>query len=518
MQKIVKRGTGGVPVAPIRRREAHGASVHYADAPSKRPRTQPGAESSTPSSRTSTNSDPFALIPQFDPTKHGRKAIRVEAPHFQARAHFISTCANFVSKDGSLMENKLRELEVDNPNFSFLTMPEDGTHPDGQNYSQLMEHIYYRWRIYAFCQGDGFNVWNTKPFMMVRPNGNFWIPPVLNQQAAQREEHERKMREESIERSKKQRRRRGVTGRQIEQARGPDGSARLTREEVDQLNILIRKKLCASRDAICEAMAFCFEKSGAAKQIAKMLKEVLLEDENSHPGISIETRVARLFLLSDVLFNSQQPGVRNAFLYRDAIERMAPDVFASLGKHRSCATIGRMTRNKLSTAVSAVLCAWTNWSVYNPTFLDELHARFEGKEIINEEETQDSKGNDQVEDSPEREGMNAIAVKVIPEKQRGDWTTVNHEQEENDDNLKADSVDFAPKDDPPEKRYENQRSGSKAYGINAYEDRKEGGEVDGEALEDDDLDGEALEEDDLEVELDEGELDGEVLEEGDLCC
>ena len=113
-------------------------------------------------------------------------------------------------------------------------------------------------------------------------------------------------------------------------------------------------------------------------KLPTLLQELLVDNG---PGVSVDTRIARLYLLSDVLYNSQQPGVRNAFLYRDAIERMAPDVFASLGKHGNNGKIGRMTFLKLKTAVSSILSAWTNWSVYNPAFIDELEARFDGREV-----------------------------------------------------------------------------------------------------------------------------------------
>lgn len=146
----------------------------------------------------------------------------------------------------------------------------------------------------------------------------------------------------------------------------------MDREKFDKL----MRRLCASQECICEAMAFCFDKSGAAKQISDLLRQSLLEDG---PGFCVDTRIARLYLLSDVLFNSQQPGVRNAFRYRDAIEAMAPSVFASMGKHGN-GEAGRMTMNKLSLAVHGVLNAWTKWSVYNSIFIDELTAKFEGRE------------------------------------------------------------------------------------------------------------------------------------------
>jgi U2-associated protein SR140 len=171
-------------------------------------------------------------------------------------------------------------------------------------------------------------------------------------------------------------------------------------------------------------MAYCFEKSGAAKQIANLLRELLVD--NGPPGVSVDTRIARLYLLSDVLYNSQQPGVRNAFLYRDAIERMAPDVFASLGKHGN-GKIGRMTFMKLKTAVSSILSAWTNWSVYNPTFIDELEVRFYCREVAPSAKS----SNDTAEKSsspPPNDTDHADDVPVAETatvlKPRGDWKEV----------------------------------------------------------------------------------------------
>jgi U2-associated protein SR140 len=126
------------------------------------------------------------------------------------------------------------------------------------------------------------------------------------------------------------------------------------------------------------------------------------------------------------LYNSQQPGVRNAFLYRDAIERMAPDVFASLGKHGN-GKIGRMTFMKLKTAVSSILSAWTNCSVYNPTFIDELEARFYCREVAPSAKS----ANDTAEKSlspPPNDTDHADDVPVGETatvlKPRGDWKEV----------------------------------------------------------------------------------------------
>jgi hypothetical protein len=258
---------------------------------------------------------------------------------------------------------------------------------------------------------------------------------------------------------------------------GSQGGALLTEYELEEFHCLTRRELCAARDPICKAMAFCFEKSGAAKHIADMLKDLVME---STPEISLGIRVARLYLISDVLYNSQQPGVRNAFLYRDAIERMAPDVFTSLGKHGD-GKIGRITMNKLSVAVSTVLDAWTNWSVYNPTFLDELHARFEGREIKNESTASiqmlhhDEKPTTIKEEAHQKGQViestidNADSIRTTPQ---GDWTTLTS----------GDDIDLDNADD-----------------------------VDGECIDENDIDGEGIDESEVDGEfIDDAELDGGV--------
>ena len=254
--------------------------------------------------------------------------------------------------------------------------------------------------------------------------------------------------------------------------RPADGNWELDPDDLADFHTLTRRQLCASRKSICEAMAFCFEHSNASDQISNLLEELLLER-----NCSVETCVARLYLLSDVLFNSQQPGIKNAFRYRDAIEKMAPAVFSSLGQHSDAAR-GRMTRHKIQLAIRAVLAAWTNWSVFDPSFLDELEARFDGREIIKptpvKEDTEDD-GDEEVEEKEETE--------VIILSARGDWTDVNEGDESAVKQLEQEVSDSQhnPKEEPSETAMQLTES-------TALDDS----DIDGDPLEDGDLDQEGL--------------------------
>lgn len=404
----------------------------------------------------------------FLPALHAESAIRVNLPKDKDRFHFISTIASFIAKDGSQLERKLMAQEGGNPQYSFLVMNSAKTE------AQRDEHIFYRWRVYSFCQGDTFSNWRTEPFVMFHPNGRYWIPPPLDRLAsskerAESEEKKEKMRKEKDQRvenrgtEKVQGKKEFLTGRQIERARNNrrmgnrrnpnwDGGTTLSTADRDRFNFLVRKNLSISRQTICSAMAFCFEKSGAAHEISALLKETLMDDS---PHITVDMRIARLYLMSDILFNSQQPGVRNAFMYRDALEKMAPEIFTSLGRHGS-GQVGRMTMNKLRTAVSTVLGAWTEWSVYNPAFLDELEARFSGKEI-KREEPQDNPSAEEINTATtETEKVVEEQAEVIIKQARGDWTEVA--EDESDDEERSES-DSSQSDGSNENRYNRDHQG-----------------------------------------------------------
>jgi U2-associated protein SR140 len=360
----------------------------------------------------------------YDPELHATTAIRIEPLVDKSRFHFVSRVASYVAKDGVDFEKRLVEEEGKNPLFSFLTL-ENATE------QQRIENLFYRWRVYSFSQGDSYWTWRTEPFAMFHPRGRFWIPPPLDEEAAAQDREALAGSEHGQKQLTENRRKREYrTGRQFELARSirrkgrgqpGENSTRLSAEDVVQFDTLVRNELSISRESICRAMAFCFDKCLAAAEVSNLLKEALLDDS---PAIVMDVRIARLYLLSDILFNSQQPGVRNAFMYRSTIESMAPEIFRSLGSYRD-KNVGRMTINKLRKAVSTVLGAWTEWGVYNPVFLDELEAHFDGKEFKAEGAEDDSVGgNDkpraQEEDTYVPESMGDAVVSGP----RGDWTAV----------------------------------------------------------------------------------------------
>lgn len=400
--------------------------------------------------------------------------IQVVVPPDPEREHFISTVASKVVREESPLEQKLQQ----EPEFS----------------CNDAERNYYLWRVWSFEHGDSFTSWCTEPFIM-QEGGPKWIPPPLHQVVDEKEKITA-----SRSRGLYSRRRHG----------GSSDGRKLTTREVEEFDILFRRELTTSRGAICKAMAFCFDKSGSFQQICEMLQDLIQEEpaRNVPKDVAIEQKTAQLFVLSDILFNSQQPGVRNAFRYRDAIEKMAPEIFTALGKMDWG---GRLTRNKLAVEISAILGAWTNWSVYNPSFLDELHDRFEGrtvKQIKKDVETSITKDDD-------GSGENTIERELNETKSRSQSIDKNRMP----NNGWADVETPSKKQNEAVNRRHNSDLGVPLFDAEMQSRQPgDGGhlnakEIDGKPLEED-VDGEPIGEDADGEPLDDNDVDGEPIDKG----
>ncbi len=429
-----------------------------------------------------------ALRAELHPTSE-RNVIHVIVPKNLDRANLISTVASFVAKDGTQFEQMLLQHEAQNTHLKFLSI----TAADIANSNVVKEEfIFFKWRVYAFCQGDGFSTWRTEPFTMIQPNGCIWYPPSLDLDAAQRESDEMKRKEDAIRALKDERRHQNtkrniLTGRQLEQHRknGHGTSTELSEREIDETERLFKQELCMSRESICQAMAFCFEKSNAAKQISLMVQDLLME---LAPGVSIETLSARVYLISDILYNSQQPGIRNAFLYRDAIERMAPDLFSFLGDFLR-ANFGRLSQERFTSAITQVFSAWSKWGVFDPTYIDDLSARFEGRTVFHSEP--DTEAVQEKQENVVRAVAEKIAeTPVDEEKPKGDWTSIA---------VLHESFNDAEHKDPSQSRTDS-------FAVNEDNDS----DPDGEPL-DEEFDGAQLNtiEEDPQQEIDNDSIDGE---------
>ena len=538
VKKTVRRGTGGVPIAPIRGTRVYTTSTSNStldnnsnsnfqepsesqqhkkskveqpgDDDTKKPpmvassfnlpsvissdvntslsKSQPiqhhplsSQQMSPAAEMDSSHTSSCGEMQEHSPEQSPWNTIRVVPPKNPRRFQFISIVASFVARDGAILEKKLIEKEAySSPDFAFL-LPFSGSDDDDLR----EEKIFYRWRVYAFAQNDGMASWSTKPFQMFFPDGQTWIPPpLMNQRAAEEETLQKCQREEELKRLHEQRRlviqnkKDYLTGRQLEHAKlstmynnssdpsvstvissikSKQGEDELSEEGLEQFETLFLNKLTCSRKAIRDAMAFCFDNNNCAIQICNLLKSRLVA---SFTSVSIQTRIARLYLVSDVLFNSQQPGVRNAFRYRDAVEEMAPQLFESLGNEIS--DCSRLQFHKFHSIVINVLDAWSSWSVYNEKFMEDLKLVFEKSTKKSIGIREDASAANET-DSPRNTSHLATPMAAT------ELQTLSSSA----------SVDGEP---------------IEAEGVGV---RSEADDIDGEPLEDDDVDGEPLEDNEL---------------------
>ncbi|CAN0174320.1 unnamed protein product, partial [Phaeothamnion confervicola] len=150
--------------------------------------------------------------------------------------------------------------------------------------------------------------------------------------------------------------------------RGRDRGKALGDKEFEQFSELLRE-LTLGRRSIADAMAFALDHADAAHEVADLLRDSLLVPETAVPA-----KIARLYLLSDVLHNSSTP-VRGAARYRNHLQAALPEIFEGLGETLR-GVEGRLTSRQMRERVVGLLGVWEQWSLYPPLFLAGLEATF----------------------------------------------------------------------------------------------------------------------------------------------
>ncbi|KAJ1543203.1 U2 snRNP-associated SURP domain-containing protein [Cladochytrium tenue] len=275
----------------------------------------------------------------------GKPEVRVQIPEDPLVLARIHRMVERVVQHGSAFEIAIMEREWNNPKFSFLF----------QNDSP--EHAYYRWKLYSILQGDGKTQWPTEPFAMF-DEGPVWVPPPIPFEDQDLSDYELLSPSDS-----------DASGGPPIRAVPAAQKGALSRRHRIKLEAAIRR-LTLDRVEIGTAMIFCIDHSDAAEEIVDVLvKSLTLPGTPMYP-----TKVARLYLLSDVLHNSSS-AVPNAWRYRALLERRLPAVFEHLGAaHRSISA--RLRAEHARRAVFAAVTAWERWNVFNRDLTEALRTRF----------------------------------------------------------------------------------------------------------------------------------------------
>eukprot|EP00198_Chlamydomonas_reinhardtii_P008180 XP_001697517.1 predicted protein [Chlamydomonas reinhardtii] len=290
---------------------------------------------------------PLPAIPIYDP-REGAVVSAIPAAATRP-AHLLPDLVipkkaynddHSVHRDGCALEQAVMEAEQKNFDFAFLFDLKSS------------EHLYYRWRLHSLSEGDTLRTWRIEPYCMVH-GGQRWVPPPMTTLAEPSELDDR-------------------TAAQKADGSGPaaprERERPLSDSERDRFEDMLRF-LTVERSDICDAMMFCLSAADACGEIVDILAESLSLSETAVP-----LKIARLFLLSDLLHNATAP-VRNASRYRVKLQAALPDVFESLNETYRGAD-GRMLQEALRRHVLRVLRCWRDKYIFTDDYLNGLQAVF----------------------------------------------------------------------------------------------------------------------------------------------
>ncbi|KAH3760426.1 U2-associated protein [Pelomyxa schiedti] len=273
--------------------------------------------------------------------------IVVTVPVDNFKKSIIDRMARFVVENGHQFEQLVmeREKDPDSP-LQFLFYP------------ALPEHNYYRWRVFSLLQGDTEANWRTTPFQMY-VGGPLWVPPpIVPVEEPEKDKTPRKS-------SNKEFKEASHSSRSSNRSRGKKGLRGTQRDHFENL----LRGLTVDRMKICEAMAFALDNAEAAQEIVDIITESLII-----LATPIQTKIARLFLVSDILHNSSS-SVPNASAYRTCFQQSLITIFEHLNEVYLNVG-GRFTSQHLKEQVLRVLNVWEQWYLYPPAFLQKLEAIF----------------------------------------------------------------------------------------------------------------------------------------------
>lgn len=146
--------------------------------------------------------------------------------------------------------------------------------------------------------------------------------------------------------------------------------------------------LSPRRAAIFEAMTFCLENATPSIRASALAKALV---RSLHvPDLESESIIARLFLVSDVLFNVR-PGMKGTGTYRMVFEESLPDACEYLGRQwlrgEDC---DQATRSRGESVVKRMFVAWRTWDVFPAVFVGGLEALLLGPSPEDESDNVDA--------------------------------------------------------------------------------------------------------------------------------
>merc|ERR1739838_176882 len=242
--------------------------------------------------------------------------------------------------------------EINNPIFRFLFEDKNPA------------HIYYRWRIYSVLQGEQCDQYRTDDFRMFR-NGSIWRPPKLNPYVDGLAETDSEDEQLPFHEAASRQDDGGKNDGSSDKIKGE-----LSQDDRDFLEDTLRN-LLPRQKTIGEAMVFCLQHADWAEEIVQCITESLSLKETP-----LTKKVARMYLISDILYNSSAK-VSKASFFRKHFETKLELVMQHVHTCHEEIT-GRLRAEQFKQKILKLFRVWDEWSIYPENFLVLLQNIFLG--------------------------------------------------------------------------------------------------------------------------------------------
>ncbi|XP_006820922.2 U2 snRNP-associated SURP motif-containing protein-like, partial [Saccoglossus kowalevskii] len=180
----------------------------------------------------------------------------------------------------------------------------------------------------------------------------------------------------------------------------------------DKLEDMLRQ-ITPERVCIGDTMVYCLDHAESAEEIVDCIAESL-----SILQTPVPKKIGRLFLVSDILYNSSAK-VPNASFFRKFFETKLPEVFGDMRETYQCIE-GRLKAEQFKQKVMACFRAWEDWTIYPQEFLIRLQNIFLGLITANIMER------DILED-PVKDDIPQIPVQMVKKKENYDGVPVSED-------------------------------------------------------------------------------------------
>eukprot|EP01028_Stygiella_incarcerata_P004358 TRINITY_DN194_c0_g1_i1.p1 TRINITY_DN194_c0_g1~~TRINITY_DN194_c0_g1_i1.p1 ORF type:complete len:668 (-),score=204.53 TRINITY_DN194_c0_g1_i1:50-2053(-) len=261
--------------------------------------------------------------------------VIVRIPDEPSLVDRIHKVASYVLSAGRDFEEEMCKKEESNPLYDFLK-PTSGD-----------DYVYYRWKVWSMLQGDSLTEWKTAPFCMF-VGGARWVPPAC---VAFESIADSSIREDKSKKTIRS-----------QNAHSMEDTVLLSDGDYAILEDLLLG-IVANKSYIRWTMGFCFDHVDCAAEIVDILVQSLSIDDTP-----LKKKLARLYLVSDILFNATS-AIQGSLVFRDLLHKNLLSIFDAIARALQKAP-GRVSQRIFSASMRGVLETWKNWRIFPEEMID----------------------------------------------------------------------------------------------------------------------------------------------------